>query len=55
MYIIEDWMGKHVYTDKEFKSFEDAREFISEVAEQVASESDTAEYEEVYDGVCEDL
>lgn len=61
-WIIETWMGKHVYPDKSFATFQDARDFISElanaeVAEQVAKGWITTEkeQEDLYNGVCEDL
>lgn len=58
-FIIEDWMGNHCYPDVEFDSFEDARDFISEVAHEQCVEAGltdgTDEYEELYNGVCEDL
>lgn len=59
-WIIEDWTGKHCYTDREFDSFDEARDFISEIANQVADEKfpddiDGFEHEEEYNGICEDL
>lgn len=58
MWIIEDWMSNHVYRDKTFNSFEEARDFISEVADDEATRNggmDEAKCEEIYNGVCEDL
>lgn len=61
MYIIEDWMSQHVYKDKTFDSFEDARGFISEVATQAADNEigyhrmGNDDWEDVYNGICEDL
>lgn len=58
MWIIEDWMSNHVYRDKTFNSFEDARDFISEVADEEAYKlhpEDEAKREEIYNGICEDL
>lgn len=59
-WIIEDWMSRHVYTEHEFDSFEEARDFISEVAteqcyELVGDNPDTPAWEQMYDGICEDL
>ena len=53
-YIIEDWMGQHVYGDKTFDTFEDARAFIDEIATQEATTSLGFD-ESIYQGVCEDL
>lgn len=49
LWIIEDWMGIHVFNYKQFTSFEDARAFISEYADK------TTKTEDEYNGVCEDL
>lgn len=49
-FIIKDWMNNHCYTDKTFNSFEEARDFISEVASAEAGED-----EDLYNGICEDL
>jgi hypothetical protein len=49
-WIIEDWMGKRVFTDKTFGSFEEARGFIMDYASQEAGDD-----EEAYDGICDDL
>jgi hypothetical protein len=48
-WIIKTWMGRHVFTDRTFDSFEEARGFISEYADVVA------ENEDEYNGICEDL
>lgn len=48
-WIIQTWTGRHVFTDKVFGSFEEARAFISEHADAVAAS------DEEYDGICEDL
>lgn len=49
-WIIQDWMGRHVFTDRVFRSFEEARDFISEYAEKESNGN-----EDDYDGICEDL
>lgn len=57
-WIIEDWMSKHVYRDQRFDSFEAARDFISQVADDEAWRQfpdDEARREELYNGICEDL
>ena len=56
-WIIEDWMSKRIGTD-EFDSFEEAREAISELATIEADNNfkrDSQEWEDLYNGVCEDL
>lgn len=56
-WIIEDWTS-HQVTDEEFDSFEEARERIYELATIEADnnfETDTPEWEELYQGLCEDL
>lgn len=62
MWIIEDWMSNHVYRDKTFNSFEEARAFIDEVAQEYAyAEAEkTGDYseetiEELENGICDDL
>ena len=58
-WVIEDWMSKRCYPDVSFNSFEDARDFISEVAHEQCIEAGlvdgTDEYEELYNGINEDL
>lgn len=58
-FIIEDWMGKHCYTDVSFSSFEEARDFITEVAHEECIEAGlvdgTDEYEELFNSINEDL
>lgn len=57
-YIIIDWIGNHVIPEEEFDSFEQARDRISELATIEADNNfkpDTPEWEELYQGVCEDL
>ena len=59
-WIIQDWMSNHVYKDKTFDSFEDARDFISEVATKEANkrfdeEKTPTAWNELYDGICDDL
>lgn len=49
MWIIETWMGRHVFTEHTFETFEEARDFISEYADgEAESEAD-------YNGICDDL
>lgn len=58
IWIIEDWMSNHCYTDKTFTSFEEARDFISEVGDDQATRDggmDQAKCDEIYNGVCDDL
>jgi hypothetical protein len=50
MWIIETWMGRHVFTDQTFETFEEARGFISDYAETEAGDD-----EDTYNGICEDL
>jgi hypothetical protein len=50
MWIIEDWMGNHVFADKMFESFQEARGFISDYAE-----TESAGSEDDYNGICDDL
>ena len=58
-FIIQDWMGKHCYPDVSFTSFDDARDFISEVAHEQCIEAGlvdgTDEYEEALQGIEGDL
>lgn len=49
MWIIQDWMSQRVFDDKSFDSFDEARGFITEHA----NETSTSERE--FDGICEDL
>lgn len=49
MWIIETWMGRRVFDDKSFDSFDEARGFITEHADQAAKN------EEEFDGICADL
>lgn len=46
---IEDWMGKHVFKDKEFNSYLEARDFINEYANTITTD------ETIHEGICEDL
>ena len=58
MWIIEDWMSRHVYTDKELESYGHARDFISDIASNEADTSEVIgsdEWDDKYNGVCEDL
>lgn len=61
MWIIKDWMNNHCYTDKTFNSFEEARDFISEVAQAEADKKigydriGTDDWEDLYNGICDDL
>lgn len=50
VWVIEDWMGRHLFTDKTFESFEDARGFISDYADGEAGGD-----ENEYNGICDDL
>lgn len=50
MWIVEDWMGNHVFRDKTFISFQDARGFIMDYAETESNGN-----EDDYNGICEDL
>lgn len=59
---IEDWASSEVkFNGQRFDSFEEARDFISEVAEKEADRTigyhrtGSDEWEEVYNGICEDL
>lgn len=57
-YIIIDWAGNHIDDDIEYQTFEDARAVISELATIEADnnfKSGTPEWEDPYNGVCEDL
>lgn len=62
-WVIKDWMNNHCFTDKTFNSFEEARDFISEIADHEAMTQTSGlgikdgnkEYEEIYNGICEDL
>lgn len=58
-WIIEDWTGKHCYTEFTFNSFEEARGYIEEVANEEAynttKDTDSQEYEEIVQGINEDL
>ena len=58
-WIIKDWMSNHCYPEMKFDSFEEARDFISEVASNEATKQATTkteeEFEEIYNGICEDL
>lgn len=61
-WIIQDWMSNHVYRDKTFTSFDDARDFISEVASNYATaeceklgDYSEEKFEELHTGICEDL
>jgi hypothetical protein len=57
-YIIIDWIGNRVNSPIEYATFEDAREAIDSLAEIEADNNfkrGTAEWEELYTGVCEDL
>lgn len=54
---IETWMGQQ-YIDTKFDSFEDARAAIDEIATQAADDKfkpDTPQWDEVYQGINEDL
>ncbi len=57
-FYIEDWTGKRV-SDDTFPDFQSARDRIYEIANEEAFKSghaeDSPEYEEIYDGVCDDL
>lgn len=56
-WIIEDWTSNQVGTE-EYESFEEARGVISELATIEADNNfkhSTPEWEELYNGVCEDL
>lgn len=58
MWIIKDWMNNHCYIDKKFESFEETRDFISEIADLEAYEKypdNETKREELYNGICEDL
>lgn len=48
-WIIQDWMSKHVFTDKTFNSYGDARDFITEYANENSKTADEMI------GICEDL
>lgn len=61
-WIIQTWMGRHVFTDQSFETFDEARGFISERANEEVSAhrangwiTTDAEAERLYDGICEDL
>lgn len=64
-YHIEDWMGneKNLLGKTEFDSFEDAREEIYEFAHILCNtaidngkyKADSQEYEDAFNGICEDL
>lgn len=57
-WVIIDWAGNRVLPDETFDSFEDARERIGELATIEADNNfpaDTPEWEELYQGLCEDL
>lgn len=54
-YVIEDWMGKRKFLDKTFDSFQEARGFISDWANEHKEGSTEEERERDYNGICEDL
>lgn len=57
-YIIIDWIGNIVNDPIEYATFEDARQAITELATIEADNNhkpDTPEWEELYQGICEDL
>lgn len=57
-WVIEDWMSNRVLPDETFDSFEEARARIDELATVEADNNfkrDTPEWDELYQGLCEDL
>lgn len=48
-WVIETWMGRRVFPDETFDSFQEARDRISEYANAEAGDEDD------YNGICEDL
>jgi hypothetical protein len=54
-YVIEDWMGHRKFPDKTFDSFQEARGFISDWAEEHKEGNTEAERERDYNGICEDF
>lgn len=54
-YVIEDWMGKRKFPDKTFGSFQEARGFISEWANENAEGDTPEEKERDYNGICDDF
>lgn len=58
IWIIEDWISNRVLKDETFDSYEHARERIYELAVIESDNNfkrDTPEWEECYQGLCEDL
>lgn len=58
VWIIQDWMSNHCYKEEKFNSFGEARDFISEVADDQATRDggmDQTKCDEIYNGVCDDL
>lgn len=57
-WIIQDWTGKHCYTDQVFDSFEATRDYITVIADERAIDrypNDEKAREELSTGICEDL
>lgn len=55
VWVIETWMGRHVFVGKEFDSFEEARDYISDYAYNQVEGLPEDEADEEYGGICEDL
>lgn len=63
-FVIRDWMNNPVNLGQEsYESFEDARDAISEFANELTAQAvangkykaDSEEFEDAYNGICEDL
>lgn len=54
-YIITDWIGKRVYADKTFESYQDARDYIERQADNYATDENGIVDEDKRQGFVEEL